>query len=128
MSEMSTYLENALVNVTLRNTSYTAPSAVYMALFTSDPTDAGSGTEVSGGTGPYARQAITFDAPADGVTQNSGTVTFTGMPTATITHVAIYDDVSAGNLLYYSALDASISSNSGDDVKFDPGDVTVTLT
>lgn len=48
MAEMSNYLENALINATLRNTSYTSPATVYLALYTSDPTDADSGTEVSG--------------------------------------------------------------------------------
>ena len=40
MAEMSNYLENALINATLRNTSYTTPTTVYVALYTSDPTDA----------------------------------------------------------------------------------------
>ena len=53
MSEMSNYLENALVNAVLRNTSYTSPATVYLALYTSDPTDADAGTEVSGTS--YAR-------------------------------------------------------------------------
>ncbi len=55
MAEMSNYLENALINATLRNTSYTSPTTVYVALYTSDPTDADSGTECSGTS--YARQA-----------------------------------------------------------------------
>ena len=42
MSAMSNYLENALVNATLRNTTYTSPATVYVGLYTSDPTDAGS--------------------------------------------------------------------------------------
>ncbi len=43
MAAMSNYLENALINEVLRATGYTAPTTVYVALFTSDPTDAGSG-------------------------------------------------------------------------------------
>ena len=74
MAEMSNYLENALINATLRNTTYTSPATVYVALFTSDPTDAGSGTEVSGGS--YARTAVTFGAPSNGVTTNSAAVEF----------------------------------------------------
>lgn len=61
MAEMSNYLENALLNAVLRNTSYTSPSTVFVALYTSDPTDAGSGTEVSGGS--YARKSVTFGSP-----------------------------------------------------------------
>ena len=58
MAEMSNYLENALINATLRNTTYTSVATVYVSLWTSDPTDAGSGTEVSGGS--YARTAVSF--------------------------------------------------------------------
>ena len=47
MAEISNYLENALINATLRATTFTSPSVVYVGLYTSDPTDAGSGTEVA---------------------------------------------------------------------------------
>ena len=58
MSAISNYLENALLNATLRNTTYTSPATVYAALFTTDPTDDGSGTECTGSG--YARKAITL--------------------------------------------------------------------
>jgi hypothetical protein len=74
MAEMSNYLENALINATLRNTSYTSPATVYVGLYTTDPTDADTGTEVSGGS--YARTAVTFGAPSNGVTLNSAAVEF----------------------------------------------------
>ena len=45
MAEMSNYLENALINATLRNTGYTSPTTVYLALYTTDPTDADAGDE-----------------------------------------------------------------------------------
>ena len=69
MAEMSNYLENALLNGTLNATTYTAPAAVYVALYTSDPTDANTGTEVSGGS--YARQSVTFAAPSDGLSADA---------------------------------------------------------
>ncbi len=56
MAEFSNYLENKVLDHVLRNTSYTSPTTVYVGLYTSDPTDAGSGTEVSGGS--YARQVL----------------------------------------------------------------------
>ena len=58
MAAFSDYLEGAVLDATLRNTSYSSPSTVYLALFTSDPTDAGSGTECSGTN--YARQSVAF--------------------------------------------------------------------
>ncbi len=127
MSEMSNYLENALINVTLRATSYTAPTTVYVGLFTSDPTDAGSGTEVSGGS--YARTAVTFAAPSNGVTTNSADVTF---PTATaswgtVGWIGIHDASTGPNLLYHTPLDTSKTIDSGDIFKISTGNLSVTL-
>lgn len=127
MAEMSNYLENALINATLRNTSYTSPATVYVGLHTADPTDAGTGTEVSGGS--YARTAVTFGAPSNGVSTNSADVEF---PQAsgtwgTITHIGIWDASSTGNLLYHTALDASKAISSGDIFKIASGNLSVTL-
>lgn len=127
MSEMSNYLENALVNATLRNTAYTSPSAVYLALYTADPTDADSGTEVSGTS--YARQAITFGAPSNGVTTNSAAIEFpqAGGSWGTVTHVGIRDASTSGNLLYHTALDASKTIATGDVFRVASGSLSVTL-
>ena len=127
MSEMSNYLENALINVTLRATSYTAPTTVYVSLWTSDPTDAGSGTEVSGGS--YARTAVTFGAPSNGASLNSADVTF---PTATaswgtVGWIGINDAATSGNLLYHTALDTAKAIDSGDIFKISTGNLSVTL-
>ena len=124
---MSNYLENALINVTLRATTYTAPATIYVSLWTSDPTDAGSGTEVSGGS--YARTAVTFGAPSNGVTTNSADVTF---PTATaswgtVGWIGLNDASTSGNLLYHTALDASKTVDSGDILKISSGNLSVTL-
>ncbi len=127
MAEMSNYLENALINATLRNTSYTSPTTVYVALYTTDPTDADTGTECSGGS--YARQAVTFGSPSNGVSTNSASVTF---PTAsgnwgTITHIGIRDASTAGNLLYHTPLDTSKTVNTSDVFTISSGNLSVTL-
>jgi hypothetical protein len=127
MAEMSNYLENALINVTLRATSYTAPTTVYVALYTTDPTDADTGTEVTGGS--YARTAVTFGAPSNGVSTNSATVTF---PTATasfgtVTHIGLRDASTAGNLLYHTPLDTSKTIDTGDIFSITTGNLSVTL-
>jgi len=127
MAEISNFLENAIINATLRNTTYTSVATVYVSLWTSDPTDAGSGTEVSGGS--YARTAVTFAAPSNGVTTNSADVTF---PTATGTWgtvgwIGINDALTTGNLLYHTALDTSKTVTSGDIFKISTGNLSVTL-
>ena len=127
MSEISTYLEDALINATLRNTTYTSVATVYVSLWTSDPTDAGSGTEVSGGS--YARTAVTFGAPSSGVSTNSADVTF---PTATGTWgtvgwIGINDALSGGNLLYHTPLDVAKAITTGDVFKIATGNLSVEL-
>jgi hypothetical protein len=127
MAEISNFLENALINATLRNTTYTSVATVYVSLWTSDPTDAGSGTEVSGGS--YARTAVTFAAPSNGVTTNSADVTF---PTATgnwgtVGWIGINDALTTGNLLYHTALDVSKTIDTGDIFKITTGNLSVTL-
>jgi len=127
MSEMSNYLENALINATLRNTSYTSPSTVYVALHTADPTDAGSGTEVSGGS--YARTAVTFGAPSSGTCASNADCTFpqaTGS-WGTITHIGLWDANTTGNLLYHTPLNTSKTIDNGDLFKIASGSLTVTL-
>jgi hypothetical protein len=127
MAEMSNFLENALINATLRNTTYTSVATVYVSLWTSDPTDAGSGTEVSGGS--YARTSVTFAAPSNGVTTNDADVTF---PTATaswgtVGWIGINDAATSGNLLYHTPLDTSKTIDSGDIFKISTGNLSVTL-
>ena len=127
MAEMSNFLENALINATLRNTTYTSVATVYVSLWTSDPGDDASGTEVSGGS--YARTAVTFGAPSNGVTTNSADVTF---PTATgswgtVGWIGINDALTSGNLLYHTALDTSKAIDSGDIFKIASGNLSVTL-
>lgn len=127
MAEMSNFLETSLINAVLRNTSYTSPTTTYLALYTSDPTDADTGTEITGGS--YVRQAITFGSPSNGTSTNSAAVEF---PQATadwgiISHVAIRDAVTSGNLLFHTALDASKTINNGDVFKITAGNLSVQL-
>lgn len=127
MAEMSNYLENALINATLRNTSYTSPATVYVALYTTDPTDADTGTEIAGNG--YARQSVTFGAPANGASTNSTAVEFpqaTGS-WGTVAYIGLRDASSGGNLLYHSPLDASKTISTGDVFRISAGNLSVTL-
>lgn len=127
MAEMSNYLEDALINATLRATTFTSPATVYVSLHTADPTDDGSGTEVSGGS--YARQSASFAAPSNGASATNADITF---PQATgnwgtVTHIGIWDASTSGNLYYHTALDASKAIDTGDIFKIASGSLTVTL-
>lgn len=127
MSAASNYLETALFNAVLRNSAFTSPATVYLALFTTDPTDAASGTEVSGGS--YARVAITFAAPSNGIGSNSADINFTTATGnwGTVTHWGIFDASSAGNLLVHGAMTASLAVNNGQTARVLSGQLTVTV-
>ena len=129
MAEMSNFLENALINATLRNTTYTSPATVYVSLWTSDPGDDASGTEVStSGTG-YARTAVTMGAPSNGVSLNTAAVEFAQATASygTVGWIGINDAVTAGNLLYHSPLTTSKVIDTGDIFKIAIGSLSVTL-
>lgn len=125
---MSNYLRNAIYNATLRNTAYTPPTTVYVALYTSDPTAADAGTEVS--VGGYVRQIATFAAPTNGSGTNSTNIVFPAATVAqgTITHIGIRDALTSGNLLYYGPINTVRITSTNDQLTILSGTLTDTLT
>lgn len=105
----------------------TAPDPIYLALFETDPTDAGTGTEVDGTGNGYERKAITFDAPTTpGVFTNSADILYQDMPATTVTHWAIYDASTGGNLLYHDAWSSSQTYPAGEAALVSAGSLTIT--
>lgn len=84
----------------------------HISLHTADPTTTG-GSEVTGGS--YARQPITWGAPSGGTI--TGTVTFTGMPAATVSHFGGWSAVTAGTFRGGNALSPSRTVLAGDSVQ-----------
>jgi hypothetical protein len=129
MDAKTLYLENALLNGVLRNIPYTPPGTVYAGLFTADPGEAGSqANEVSGGS--YTRIPVTFGVPSGGTCSNTGILSFP-LATAlwgTVTHAAILDAATLGNMLYKGALASSKTVDIGDTVSYAIGAFTVSET
>jgi hypothetical protein len=127
MSSISNYLEEKVINHFLRGTTVASPAKVYLALYTSDPTDADAGTEVTGGA--YARQQITLTAPVDGVTKNAVDIEF-AVATAnwgTVTHAGVRDAVTGGNLLLHGPLNLNKTIATGDQFRVPANQLTFTL-
>jgi hypothetical protein len=123
----SDYLENALLDHVLGTTSYSQPT-IYVALYTTAPTDAGGGTEVSGGS--YARVAASaWDAASSGASENTNDVTFTTATAdwGTVVAFGLFDAATGGNLLLWGDLTTSKAISSGDTAKFNAGDIDITL-
>ena len=129
MAELSTYMEDRIVNF-MRAVAITGEAAVYVALFTSDAGLEGGviTSEVTGGS--YARELAGLSASSDGTSSNAADITFTTATASwgTITHVALIDAITAGNVIMHSALDASKTVGSGDTFKINAGDLDVTIT
>lgn len=131
MSSFSDYTENLVLTWLLTTDSATRPTAWYVGLFTAAPSDTGGGTEVSGNG--YARKAVggmTVSGTATTAT-NDAAIEFaaaSGGNWGTITHAAIFDASTAGNMLAWAPLTTSRTINDGDVFRVPAGSLTVTLT
>ena len=125
MSLTNTF-ETTTLTWLLTASSATRPTAWYIGLFTVAPTDAGGGTEVSG-TG-YVRKAVTFTVTGD-TASNSAAVEWpvAGGSWGTITDLAIFDAVTAGNMIGYATLTSAKTIATGDVFRIPLGDLDVTL-
>lgn len=127
MSFSNTY-ETHVLNYVFTTTSVTRPTAWYLALFTTNPAEDASGSEVSASGTAYARQSATFTVSGN-TASNSGAIEF---PTATasygtVTHVGVYTASSGGDLIAYAALSTSKAIDTGDVFRVPAGDLDVTL-
>jgi len=129
MAGFSDYLEDKVLEHVFGGNAYSAPSTLYVALYTVAPTDTGGGTEVSGGG--YVRQSGAFTVSGTNPTTASNTAAIE-YPTATANYgtvvaVGIFDALSSGNLLAYANLTTSKVVSTGDVFRFNTGDLDVTL-
>jgi hypothetical protein len=134
MSAASDYLENKVLDHVLTATSYTAPTTRHLALFTNTSGNAAvnleAGTltdEISGGS--YARQTITFNAASSGSSTSAATVTFPAASAnwGTVTHVAVMDAATSGNVLFWGAVTTPKTIETGDTFQVSSGNLTITL-
>lgn len=105
----TTNLANSMLN-TLRNVSG-AKASVNVKLHTGDPGAAGTANS----SGETTRKVVTFSAAAGGALALASSVEWTGWDAGneTITHVSMWDNVSAGNFLFSAALSQSQAITNG---------------
>jgi len=140
MSAASNYLENKLLDHTLRYSAapYTGVSTLYLALFNNTSTnaatnlEAGTLTDEVGTSGTaYARKTVTFAAASSGSSATNATVTFDAATASwgTVTHVAVMDGgtAGAGNVLFWGAVTTSKTIDSGDTFQVSSGNLTISL-
>jgi hypothetical protein len=135
---LSNYTEGKVLEHIVGKTSFTMPSAVYIALLTSAPTDATTGATLAepSTTGTaYARKLTSGSdwgaSTGDSIT-NAATITFataTGAGWGTITHIALVDNgtVGAGNVLAWGDVSVAKQILSGDTASYPASNLTINL-
>jgi hypothetical protein len=136
MSAASNYLENKVLDHVLTGSAYNQPAARYLALFNNTSGNAAANLEAgtltdetsTSGTA-YVRKAITFAAASGGSSASNATVTFDTATAnwGTITHVAVMDAETSGNVLFYGAVTTSKTIETGDTFQVSSGNLTVSL-
>ena len=125
----SNFAEDLVLNWLLTTNSATRPTAWYVSLYTVAPGEGTSGTEVSGNN--YSRTAATFSVTGTAPTTASNTAAVE-FPTAsgswgTIVAAGIMTASTGGSLLAYGDLTASKAIDTGDVLRFNTGEIDVTL-
>jgi hypothetical protein len=130
MGGFSDYWENKILDHIFGKGSYTPP-AIYVGLSTADPTDDGSGLAEPSGNG-YARvqtSASEWNAASNGSLDNASDISFAQATGSwgTITHFAMFDAATAGNMLAHGVLSQSKSISESDTARFEAGDLDISL-
>jgi hypothetical protein len=136
MSAASNYLENKVLDHVLKVASYSQPSDLFLGLFTNTSTNAAAnleaGTltdEVSTAGTAYARRSVAFASASGGSSATNATVTFSAATSnwGTITHVAVMDASTSGNVLFWGAVTTSKTIETGDTFQVTSGNLTISL-
>ena len=124
----SNYLETEILDHVFGGAAYTAPGTLYLALHTADPAEDGSGTEVSTSGTAYARATVAFTTSGN-TTSNTAAVEYATATAnfGTVSHVAVWDASTGGNMLAYAALTSSKTIETGDVFRVPAGDLDITL-
>ena len=132
MAAFSDYAEQKILETLLNNAAFPTISSTWVSLHTAATTDAGGGTEVSGVS--YARvdcgAFTSMTAITDGQTENSAEIAFAQAGAGgwgLVTHVALWDASTAGNMLLHGILTASKQIDENDTFKFAIGDLVITV-
>lgn len=129
-SDYSTYVGNKFIRWLGGNAMPSAPAALWVALFNGNPKS--GGTEVTTSVASAGRMAATFTVPASGLTSTMPSDVDVDFGLAEndvdISHFAIYDDDTAGNLLASDVVAGGpFSILAGAPVLFAAGDINLAM-
>lgn len=132
MSAFSNYLEDQITGwINGSAFASTLTGGTWVQLYTADPTDAGLHTGAYLARVNVAANGWTRGTGGAGTLTNTSTITVTtnAASAATVTHVAVFDVVTAGagNMLFYGQLATSKTVAAGDEIKFNASGLTLTV-
>lgn len=127
MGSISDHLENELLDH-IFNAAYTPATTVFVGLSTADPLDTEAGLAEPSGNG-YERKPLTFNAASSRSIDNSAQITF---PQASgswgeLTHYAIFDAASDGNMLAHGSLSVAKTVSSGNTPSIGAGEIVISF-
>lgn len=130
MGSFSNHWENKILDHIFGKNNYSPPT-IYVGLSTADPLDDASGLSEPIGNG-YARTATSssdWNTASDGIINNANELTFSEATGSwgTITHFALFDAVTGGNMLCHGSLNQPRAIVSGDRARLAAGDLNVYL-
>ena len=130
MAGFANYSESLVLNWLLTSGSATRPTSWYIALYTVAPSDSGGGTEVPGGGG-YVRRSCTFSVSGTTPTtaSNSAAIEYPEATAGwgTVVAAGVMTAASGGTLLAYANLTTSKAIDTGDILRFNTGEIDITL-
>ena len=136
MSAASDYLENRLLDHVLKVASFTQPTTLHLGLFKNTSGSAAANLEagiltdeISTSGTAYARKSVAFGAASSGTSATNATVTFDTATAqwGTVTHIAVLDASTGGNVLFWGAVTVSKLIDTGDTFQVSSGNLTITL-
>jgi hypothetical protein len=128
MANLSLYSQNKLVDWITGKANMPASATTYLALFNGDPSGAGSEVTLTICSARIAiSSAMSSSTGGAGSSSNASDLTWTtsALAGATVSYVAAYDAVTAGNLLWYRSVTSNAVS-AGNMVKILAGQLSVT--
>jgi hypothetical protein len=140
MANFSNFLETEIVKWLRGIAIATPPTALFVALFSSETTDAGGGTELTNSiTGSPNRVSVanaswTITAATttlDAKIQNNAEITIIGNSTNSTnfiaSHFGVFNAATGGDLLFHGSLAAPVPITPGSSIKFAPNSIILTV-
>ena len=129
MAGLTNYGEDLVLDWLFTAGAATRPTAWYVSLYTVAPTESTGGTEVTGGSYARVSTAFTVSGTAPTTASNTAAVEFAEASATwgTVVAAGIMDASTGGNLIAFASLTTSKTISTGDVLRFNAGEIDITL-